>query len=90
MADPEKFQSEKEIRMDWGRLRAGLFGGLIGWLIAIALITPPFLIYYPSPSQKLNRIMQAAFLVPIFVLGMYGHWVATSRYNRRRAQQKTD
>jgi len=82
MADSEEFQNEKEIRINWKRMRAGMLGGLIGWLVAIALITPPFLLYYPTQSQNMDRILQASFMIPIFVLGMLGHWIGVRRYNR--------
>ena len=80
MADPEDVQSE-QVGLNWKRIRAGFFGGFLGWLAPVLVFLFVFF-FYPDEMARWKVPMQAILLFSIFVFGTLGHWLATTRYNR--------
>lgn len=81
MTDRKETQDD-EIRLNWRRLRIGLIGSFLGWLTAVLIFT---LVLLFCPGVEWNAGIQALCLISIFVFGSLGHWLATTRYNRKKS-----
>ena len=78
----KRFKKEFETQTDWNRIRTGFYGGVVGWLLSIPVLTPIFLILRTEGNEWRNRLIQLLMTVGVVLFCRLGFRIGVSRYDK--------